>query len=509
MNAGPRLTVNIEIDEVQTETLHASTLNELYSGLETFFQTYHFTDALIRQKIRERIVASFRNAQKSAWGITYADLEPPLETPFSAKENVLTPGMPDKGYSRNQAGEARGLGEAGWTENHKSAAVLPSKSAIKNCYNKNLKAGSILQGYGKVEAGLGKKRSVVNMKSAHFGPKPPSKIGPAWGNKTSRPAIGTAKSKPLARVFPRLQTGHTVSTFTDLHTEADRPEPLKRPQRLPLTPEIGYPKMSIGVRPGASGYALLAENRSTDFNFMPENQLIAHPASTAKPMSYNCMTDRPNRTQTFVPPLVAVANELESGRNWDHMTKSWAFPRIRSQVQRERTHASSAHLRLDDSGVQLQHKPTNSDIAMFDQVNLDYNGAGLGHHLYRRRTQLESPVKYFGEHLPQTQETKDLRMSPRTDHSPVEVLDRSKDDAGFKYFLKIGCKNDRLIQIFRCLDEKRVGQLSATNLNLSSVSSEVLKSFKPVITHIYENPGNNTFDFTEFLRLIYKYEVTF
>lgn len=511
MEGRPRLTVNIEIDDVQTETIHATSLNELYTGIENFFQTYHFTDPLVRQKIKERILTSFRNSQKNVWGQPLRELDAPADTALTAKENLRTPVVTGKGYSKNLPSEIRMAGDPTRPENVRLLVPTPSKSAVKNTLSRPLKYSSVLQIPSKLDLGFGKKRSAVNMKLSLYGPKTTSRMAPPWGSKSSRTGFASQRSRAMSKVYPKLAVVPTTSTFADIPNDVDNHgKPMTTPH-LPRTPDIGIRKASVGVGANEVGYALLAENRSTEFNFPLDSYVSSQPQSLSKPTSNHCLTDHINKTQHCVPPLVAVANELESGKVWDNLTRSWAFPRLRSGLVRDTPHGNSASLHPSDSGVRIRHKPTNSDLVGFDPTNLDiWDSSEPAHMLYRRRTQADTPGRFFAEAVPRAPALQAFRNSPKTDQSPVEVVPVDGDDQGLRYFLKMGQKNERLIGVFRSLDEKRVGELSPANLNLSSVSSETLKAFKPVITHIYEYSGSTSpIDFTEFLRLVYKYEVNF
>lgn len=501
MDPRPRLTISIEIDEIQTETFVVTTLNELYQAIDAFFATYHFTDPVAKLKIRDRIVTSYKNAQKTP------PARPPLVPPeptASAKENHKTPLPASKGARAYQP-------EFKATE-FQAPPRLPepsAKSASKPAWPVDLKHKSLIKPVRAAEAGLASKKSAALLRPHQPSTRYNSRTGPSSFNKTGKMTPSLMKGKTMSRIFPRLQNTQTVSTFTEIHGDTERREsdvPVARPQMTP-----NPTKSSVAVGAMEMGFLLNRESGSITGaggfdDFVPASAGVARKQNPA-----NCMTERPNKFPSFTPLPTTLATQLDGDRSSDEFTRSWAFPKSKHAVGRERTHASTSQFRLDQTELPGAHKPTNSDcfindpdleLATFEMTN-------PSPYIYRRKTQVDSPVGLYVDRVSRSPYRPEARLSPKTSQSHPELLDRLRDDQGLKYFLKINYRSERLQRIFRSFDDKQLGGLTPSNLNLIGINSEVLRNFKPLITHVFEAVDRPPIDYAEFLRLVYAFQISF
>ncbi len=60
------LTINIEINEIETETIKVSSVQELNSKLTAFFDNYNINESLLQSKIKRRVLASYNRLLKES-----------------------------------------------------------------------------------------------------------------------------------------------------------------------------------------------------------------------------------------------------------------------------------------------------------------------------------------------------------------------------------------------------------------------------------------------------------
>lgn len=518
MSNQSRLTINIEIDEIQTEVILASTLSELYAGIDNFFNTYHFTDPLVKLKIKERIVTSFKNLHKfdnSDYGISSSYAQPEsYQNPVKAPSK--TPMQLGKTVSRLFQTDLKRAFENTPFQGYPPEEPLRNKSANKQIPIVNpIKHSSVLKPSCVSEAVASTKRAIVALKSKpsvnrQF-PRQQTMV-PKNGKITN---LKLTKGKVLSGVFPKLAQGLTVATMNDLRMAAQRTD---AQGRRCATPKMEAMKSSIAVGANEIGFKMNSESRSIDNRpFQDEITINNNVKERNATQMINCVTDRGPKASSSIFRQQGYPCDLQSSpeRSLDHMTSSWVFARNKPAIERDRTHASAAQFKFDNVyRPPHTHKQTNSDCELFNpEIDLpNFELPNSSPYVYRRRTQADPPLGLYADHRKSqpTLLTHEVELSPRTQHSRGDTINKtSKDDQGLKYFLKINAKNEKLMRIFRAFDEKHLGYIAPSNLNLSGINFEVLRNFKPLITHVYESVSHPKHNFMDFLQLIYKFEISF
>lgn len=519
MNNHSRLTINIEIDEIQTEVIYATNLNELYTGIENFFNTYHFTDPLVKLKIKERIVTSFKNLQKlhhSQLGLTnHLTQSDAFQNPV--KEVTKTPAQLGKTVSRLFQTDLKRASENVQFKGFQMEEPLRNKSANKPIAAVNsIKHSSVLKPSCVPEAVSSTKRAIVPLKAKPFINRQINRQQSGYTKNGKFTTMKLSKGKVLSGVFPKLAQGITMSTVNDIRGLAQQTDAAQG--RGCATPRMGATKSSVGVGANEIGFKVNVESRSIDQHpFQDEITISNNPNERNITQLINCATDRgPKVSSSFTRPQTQQFDlQSDPERSIDHMTSSWVFQRNKQPFERERTHASAAQFKFDNVyRPPHTHKQTNSDCDLFnpdiDLPNFDLKNTSP--YVYRRRTQADPPLGLYSDHR-KSQPTimiHETQLSPRTQHSRGDTIDKmSKEEQGLKYFLKINAKNEKLIRIFRAFDEKHLGYIAPSNFNLSGINSEVLRNFKPLITHVYESANHPEHNYMDFLQLIYKYQISF
>lgn len=78
------LTINIEINEVETESIRAASVQELNARLTAFFENYNITESLLQSKIKRRVLASYNRLLKESNLAALQRPPPEKKTPTAA-----------------------------------------------------------------------------------------------------------------------------------------------------------------------------------------------------------------------------------------------------------------------------------------------------------------------------------------------------------------------------------------------------------------------------------------
>lgn len=515
MESRPRLTINIEIDEIQSEVLVVSSLNELYMAIDNFFQTYHFSDIVVKQKIKERIITSFRNCQRAQYGVRTSEFNAEAANAFVIKENMKSPAVFPKPQAKYFQTEVKMNTEPVYATTTPKLVDETTKNKSTAKMQPLVRHGSMMKPFPKMNPGIAKKKSVVQAKPSMFASKASTRYTPSSVSKVPKVGAISGKSKHLSQIYPKLQGATTVSTFTDLQHEIEGRElhPKTAINRFTATPKMGMGAVVESALIGTkdSGYGLPMDQRPTEQTFPNDIHGPIYREPAKRNMSALCMTERPAKSQMLTPPIVAVAKNMVYGQTSEALAKSWANLNSKPNVYKDKHHGSSSRIRVDTETGWRRHRAANSDVMNLDNdmALATFEISNNPHPIYRQRTNAESPIKYYDSRVMRPMFEPDEILSDLSHQSPGNTLEKTQGDPDLQYFMKLHYKNVRLRSIFERLDSKSTGVLSETNINLNVVGYDVLQTFGPVITYIFENLKKQSFDFREFLKLVYKFKINF
>lgn len=526
MSSIPMLTIKIEIDQIQCENIEIASISDLYPALETFFQTYHFSDRVTQQKIKERILASLQNnpffAQKSMNQFEFKNNQS-LFTQI--KENIKSPILTAKESNyllqtdlkeRNKTFHDNLLNQEECQKYKSTTKLIENRSN-----NKQYLAGSA---FLKNDFFREKTKNSIN-KVEEKSKKLISKITNV--EKKGNSEIMNRKLTSFNKIFPKLNFSKNLKT-------------LKEIQRITRNSGFFAEKCINNLE---------SSNKNRE-NILPtENQVSVYDknkkASSEKSIVLKFKgnkTDRNIKNDGFYPnselkrPLKSKnsTNSNFDASNWMEYTTGKqgstqkGFKSLMNVYREDGTNKPACvvnkyeSVETENQGFStkkgfkslMNYREEFQDKRIERYHNDDYlkEMSVQKKKIVRGGSQLRTPCRNLEKNVKTAEiNQKGLKynFAGQIRDFPVEIFEENLLEIEYQKFRKLNRGNSHLWNLFCCFDEKKIGVISQNNLNLLGVNSEVLDGFMPVITHIFDSHDKQDCDFEEFLGLVFRYHVNF